>query len=64
MPKHKLESHRPHEGHGVMSLEELNANDHLCPHHEGVAELPDANRETWHKEESNPYPMQPREKPE
>jgi hypothetical protein len=47
-----------------MSLEELNANDHLCPHHEGVAELPDANREIWHKEESNPYPMEPEEKPE
>ena len=67
MPKHKLSHHTPYakgeHGDGVMSLEELNASDHLCPHHAGVAPLPDAQREIWYKEESDPYPMEPEETP-
>lgn len=69
MPKHRMEqSHpysKPHEDRdGHMTLEELNANDHLCPHHAGVAPLPDSNRETWMEHEANPYPTEPEEKPE
>ena len=63
MPKHPLSHSHPF-GEHVHTLEELNHNDHLVPCSEEVAKLPDSNRETWHKEESDPYPKQPEEKPE